>query len=95
MSQWTCSICKREVTTLSYHIAGNCYKKVQEETELMKAKMDPDVRLYNIPHTEVVYLYKGEESDRPKYHGKYIVEMEKPRPEWFPKNLLTRGHGKY
>ena len=68
---------------------------MREETEEMKAKMDPDVHLYNVPHTEVVYLYKGEESDRPKYKGKYIVEMEKPRPEWFPKNLLTRGHGKY
>jgi len=77
------------------YVTGNCYKKVQEETEEMRAKMDPDTRFYSVPHTEVVYLYKGEESDRPKYKGKYIVEMEKPRPEWFPKNLLTRGHGKY
>ena len=78
-------------------VLENCYKKVREETEEMKAKMDPDVYLYNSPHTEVVYLYKGEnsESERLKYKGKYIVEMEKPRPEWFPKNLLTRGHGKY
>ena len=68
---------------------------MQQETEEMRAKMDEDVRNYNVPRTEVVYLYKGEESERMKYNGKYIVEMEKPRPEWFPKNLLTRGHGKY
>jgi len=76
-------------------VAENCYSKVREETERMKAAMDPDVRLFSAPQTEVVYLYKGEESERPKYNGKYIVEMERPRPEWFPKNLLTRGHGRY
>jgi len=61
----------------------------------MRSKMDPDVRLYNVPHSEVVYSYKGEEENRTMHDGKYIVEMDKPRPEWFPKNLLTRGHGKH
>ena len=61
--------------------------------EEMRAKMNPDVRLYDSPHTEVVYVYKGEDGDRKKFNGKYVVEMEKPRPEWFPKNLLTKGHG--
>jgi len=61
----------------------------------MQAKMDPEVRLYNTPRTEVVYVYKGEEDSKKMFDGKYIVEMDKPRPEWFPKNLLTKGHGKY
>lgn len=74
---------------------GNCYQKVREETQAMQAKMDPEVRLYNTPRTEVVYVYKGEEDSKNMFDGKYIVEMDKPRPEWFPKNLLTKGHGKY
>lgn len=74
---------------------GNCYQKVKEETQAMQAKMDPEVRLYNTPRTEVVYVYKGEEDSKNMFEGKYIVEMDKPRPEWFPKNLLTKGHGKY
>lgn len=74
--------------------SGECYKKVKEETEQMRAKMDPDVRLYNVPQSEVAFVYKDEENDRPMHKGKYIVEMDKPRPEWFPKNLLTRGHGR-
>ena len=61
----------------------------------MRAKMNSDVRLYNVPHSEIAYVYKGEEDDRKMHNGKYIVEMEKTRPEWFSKNLLTRGHGKY
>lgn len=76
--------------------AGNCYQKIREETEAMKMKMDPDTRLFNTPSSEVVYVYKGEEQgDRKMFEGKYIVEMDKPRPEWWPKNLLTKGHGKY
>ena len=69
---------------------------MKEETEEMRAKMDPEVRLYNVPHTEVEFLYKDDEdlNDRSMHKGKYIVEMNKPRPEWFPKNLMTRGHGK-
>lgn len=79
----------------AHTICGNCYQKVKEETQAMQAKMDPEVRLYSTPRTEVVYVYKGEEDSKNMFEGKYIVEMDKPRPEWFPKNLLTKGHGKY
>jgi len=76
-----------------HSICGQCYQKVRDETEAMRARMDPDLRLYSAPSTEVVYVYAGEEDQREKYKGKYIVEMDKPRPEWFPKNLLTKGRG--
>jgi len=61
----------------------------------MKAAMDPNMQLFNVPKTEVVYVYKGEGEDRKMFNGKYVVEMDRARPEWFPKNLLTKGHGKY
>jgi len=79
----------------AHSICGACYQKVREETEAMKASMDPEARLFNVPHTEVVYVYKGEESERKMFNGKYVVEVDRPRPEWFPKNLLTKGHGRY
>lgn len=74
------------------YFAGNCYSKVRTETEIMQNSMPEEDRLTNIPRTEVVYLYKGEEQRRSQFQGKYIVEVEKPRPEWWPKNLLTKAH---
>jgi len=79
----------------AHTICGNCYEKVRDETEVLRSKMDVNTRLYNAPHSEVVYLYKGEEDDRKKFNGKFIVEVDKSRPEWFPKNLLSKGHGNY
>ncbi len=61
----------------------------------MREAMSEEDRLYNAPKSEVTYLYKGEEDDRPKYKGKYIVEMDREKPEWFSKSLLTKGHGRY
>lgn len=41
---------------------------------------------------EVVVLYEGEKDERPDetYEGKRIVEIKKPRPAWFSKNLLQQ-----
>lgn len=42
--------------------------------------------------SEVVVLYDGEKAEQPEefFMGKRIVEMEKPRPQWFSKNLLQK-----
>ena len=56
----------------------------------MQQTMNEDDRLYNAPQTEVVYIYEGEESLREKHKEKYIVDMDKPRPEWWPKHLLAK-----
>lgn len=42
--------------------------------------------------SEVVVLYDGEKVDQSEefWKGKRIVEMEKPRPNWFSKNLLQK-----
>ena len=45
---------------------------------------------YTADQKEVTFLYDGENDDRPKHNGKYIVEMKKPRPSWFPKILYNR-----
>ena len=72
---------------------GTCYKKVKEETEAMRAAMDENDRLLYAPQKEVVFLYEGEEKEQ--HNGKYIVEIKRGRPEWFSKNLLTKGQGRY
>ncbi|XP_067686211.1 large ribosomal subunit protein bL32m-like [Haliotis asinina] len=73
-------------------ICGNCYKKVKEETKQLKAAMGDDF-LYNIPRQEIQVMYEEERDQRQKYKGKYIIEMDKPRPQWFPRNLMVRGKG--
>jgi hypothetical protein len=76
------------------NFSGNCYEKVRKETELMKEAMGDEALKYNAPHTEVAYVYKGEEADKSKLGGKRIIEMAKERPDWWPKNLLTRPGSK-
>lgn len=41
---------------------------------------------------DVVVLYEGEKEKESNefWNGKRIVEMEKPRPMWFSKNLLQK-----
>lgn len=43
--------------------------------------------------SEVVILYDGEKVDKSEefWKGKRIVEMERPRPQWFSKNLLQKS----
>ena len=77
---------------VSVFILGNCYEKVREETKIMREAMDEDDQLYNAPKTEVVFLYQEEKDQRELYDGKYTVELEKKRPEWWPANLLSKGH---
>ncbi|KAK2190775.1 hypothetical protein NP493_69g05027 [Ridgeia piscesae] len=79
---------------LAHTICGNCYDKVRKETEEMRATMNKNDRDYNAPHTEVVYVYQGEEKDTELLKGKYVVEVDKPRPEWFSKFLLTKALGR-
>ncbi len=61
----------------------------------MREAISEEDRLYNAPKSEVAYVYKGEEDDRPKYKGKYIVEMDREKAEWFSKSLLTKCPGRY
>ncbi len=55
----------------------------------MSEAMNEHDREFNHPRTEVVYMYQGEEDK--KDTGKYVVEMDKPRPTWWPKQLLSKG----
>lgn len=68
-----------------------CYDKVRKETAAIKEKILKKLHLKPV-ETEVVVLYDGERPEGAEefWEGKRIVEMEKPRPQWFSKNLLQR-----
>ncbi|ELU13494.1 hypothetical protein CAPTEDRAFT_228646 [Capitella teleta] len=76
-----------------HSICGSCYEKVREETKAMQSSMNPEEFHYNHPRSEVAYVFHGEDAN--DHPDKYIVEVDKPRPDWWPKHMLTKGHGKY
>ncbi|CRK89973.1 CLUMA_CG003701, isoform A [Clunio marinus] len=72
-------------------LCGFCYDKVRKETTLIKEKIMKKLHLKPID-SDVVVLYEGEKGEHADefWEGKRIVEMEKPRPQWFSKNLLQK-----
>lgn len=72
-------------------LCAHCYDKVRKETEAIKDKIMKKLHLTPV-ESEVVVLYEGERVDPQAefWKGKRIVEMEKPRPMWFSKNLLQK-----
>lgn len=73
------------------HLCPHCYKKVRDETQQMQEKIQEQLGLNPIEQ-DVVVLYEGERGEQPSemLNGKRIVEMPKPRPIWFTKNLLQK-----
>lgn len=85
----TCSAC-------GYHhevgkLCGNCYSQVMEETKIMQEEIQNELKLEPV-EKEVVVLYENEKQQQPDeyWEGKRIVELKKPRPQWFSKNLLQK-----
>lgn len=72
-------------------LCTNCYNKVREETKQMQDQIQEQLGLSPVEQ-DVVVLYEGERSEQPteSLNGKRIVEMPKPRPIWFTKNLLQK-----
>ncbi|GJQ82017.1 mRpL32 [Trypoxylus dichotomus] len=85
----TCNVCgdDHEVGVL----CPSCYKQVIEETKAMQDKIQEELQL-NPVENEVVILYDGEKDEKPSefWEGKRIIEMKRPRPSWFSKNLTQQ-----
>lgn len=61
------------------------------ETKEMRQAIKEKLGLQPI-EKEVVVLYENEKNDLDgEYNGQPIVEMPKPRPAWFSKNLLQQS----
>ena len=75
-----------------YFPTGNCYSKVRTETEEMQKAMNPQDFYYNSPQAQVRYVYEGEKKIP---QGKeYLVEMEKPRPDWWSQILPKKSNAR-
>lgn len=72
-------------------VTAHCYDKICKETELIQEKIQQELGLDPVDK-EVIVLYEGEKGERPNeyWNGKRIVEMERPRPMWFSKNLMQK-----
>uniref|UniRef100_A0A2M4AMJ6 Large ribosomal subunit protein bL32m n=1 Tax=Anopheles triannulatus TaxID=58253 RepID=A0A2M4AMJ6_9DIPT len=73
-------------------LCPTCYRQVRTETEQMQEKIQQELKL-NPVDKEVVVLYASEKEEQPAefWQEKRIVEMEKPRPLWFSRNLLQKA----
>ncbi|XP_044727426.1 39S ribosomal protein L32, mitochondrial [Chrysoperla carnea] len=73
-------------------LCPHCYSKVLEETKAIQDRIQADLNLEPV-EKDVVVLYENEKIDPNSeefYKNKRIVEMKKPRPSWFSKNLLQK-----
>ncbi|KAG8238996.1 hypothetical protein J437_LFUL005053 [Ladona fulva] len=73
-------------------LCPHCYAKIKKETEDIQAAIQAELGLSPVDKS-VVVLYQGDREEYPADHwkGKRIVEMKKPRPAWFSKNLLQKS----
>ncbi|EDW84515.1 uncharacterized protein Dwil_GK14166 [Drosophila willistoni] len=73
-------------------LCPHCYNKVRQETQLMQDKIQEQLGLDPV-EKEVIVLYEGEKAEEQAdaLENKRIVEMPKPRPMWFTKNLLQKS----
>lgn len=73
-------------------LCPNCYAKIKAETLTIQEEMIKEQGLKPVDK-EVVILYEGEaETNKQEFlKGKQIIEMKKPRPQWFNDNLLQKS----
>lgn len=70
---------------LAHTICGHCYAKVKQETDQLRDAIAQELKLEPVQE-EVFVAYQGEEKK-----GRLVVEVDRPRPAWFSKNLMKRS----
>ncbi|XP_026293577.1 39S ribosomal protein L32, mitochondrial [Frankliniella occidentalis] len=68
-------------------LCPHCYSKVIQETKEISDKIQETLKLEPI-EKDVIVLYENDKVSPEFFEGKRIVEMEKPRPQWFSSNLM-------
>ncbi|XP_069121464.1 large ribosomal subunit protein bL32m-like [Argopecten irradians] len=74
-------------------ICGACYDKVRQETQEMMERMGDHLK-YDTPRSEIAVIYEDEDREQHKLQNKFIVQMEKPRPQWFSDIISDRNKKK-
>ncbi|XP_059610099.1 large ribosomal subunit protein bL32m [Phlebotomus argentipes] len=73
-------------------LCPHCYNRVRKETKQMQEEIKQNLGLKPIEQ-DVIVLYEGEKlqgATAEMWQGKRIVEMKRPRPAWFSKNLMEK-----
>ncbi|KAF4522186.1 hypothetical protein B566_EDAN007334 [Ephemera danica] len=71
------------------YFCGHCYAKIAEETKAAQDAVQEKLGLSAVDK-EVVLLYDGEQAS-PEQANRRVVEVKRPRPSWFSRNLLQRS----
>ncbi|CAG0920847.1 unnamed protein product [Notodromas monacha] len=71
-------------------LCRNCLDTVMEETKAMQAAMEKTWGKSAIDQ-DVEFVYQNEQAERVTNTGKRLIEMDRPRPSWFNKNLVERS----
>lgn len=72
------------------YLCPTCYEKVEEETKLIQKAMDAAYKMKKIDfEIDVRYKKDGTDGDRKNVE---FIEIEKERPAWFSKSLLTKSN---
>jgi large subunit ribosomal protein L32 len=73
-----------------FTICGYCYAIVKKETEELQKKVRETLLLSPVrEEIELVYANEKETMNEKEFMGKRIVEIDRERPAWFAKNLLS------
>jgi len=73
------------------HLCRTCYEKIKKESEVIREAIE--AKLENRGEDQgVVVLYNNEKDkiDANAYKDQMLVEVSKPRPPWFSRNLLQK-----
>lgn len=62
-----------------------------DETKATQETIQEELKLEPVEQ-EVVVMYSDDKNNKPEefWKGKRIVEMKKPRPQWFTDNLMQK-----
>lgn len=75
----------------SYTICHSCYLEVKEVTDEIKKQIKSETNPLEPKEKEI--LVKFQNDDRSESNDYRIVEIERARPQWWAKNLLTKSTG--
>lgn len=77
----------------SYAICRTCYHEVKEETEKIKKEIKNQIDPLEPKEQEVFLKFDNENVDDDDKKKFKIIEIERERPKWFTKNLMSKSFG--
>lgn len=74
-----------------YAICPTCYRKVKDETEKIRNEIKSQTDPLLPKEKEICFQYQNEQTSEENLNRFKVITIDRPRPQWFTKNLLTRS----